>query len=461
MAKARSIFVCGGCGYQSHRWLGRCPDCGEWNTLIEEAPAAAPPDVRRRGAGGAAVVAPTPFTLAAVDAHDEERLATGLGEFDRVLGGGLVRGSVVLVGGEPGIGKSTLLLQTLLGLQQAGVATLLVSGEESAGQVKLRARRLTDSPDGLPLVCETEVEAVVACLEEHSPAVCVVDSVQTLWSSALTSAPGSVSQIREVTGRLLRVAKEGGTTLVLVGHVTKSGDLAGPRVLEHMVDVVLAFEGDRGQPFRILRGSKNRFGATNEVGVFAMTGRGLEDVPDPSALFLDEAEPTAGSAVVAAIEGTRCLLAEVQALVAPSALAMPRRVTRGVEANRLAMVVAVLSRRAGLGLGECDIFVNVAGGLSLEDPGADLPVALAVASAWRDKSVTPGLAAFGELSLTGQLRYVAQGEKRLLELARRGFERVLVPRRNAEELKARGAVPRGVTLASAHDIRDVLRGAVG
>jgi DNA repair protein RadA/Sms len=341
------------------------------------------------------------------------------------------------------------------------VATLLVSGEESAGQVKLRARRLSAMPDALPLICETEVEAVVACLEAHAPAVCVIDSVQTLWSSALTSAPGSVSQIREATARLLRVVKATGTTLVLVGHVTKSGDLAGPRVLEHMVDVVLAFEGDRGQPFRILRGSKNRFGATNEVGVFSMTGRGLEDVPDPSALFLDEAEPTAGSAVVAAIEGTRCLLAEVQALVSPTTFAMPRRVTRGVEANRLAMVVAVLSRRAGLGLGECDIFVNVAGGLSLEDPGADLPVALAVASAWRDKTVTPGLAAFGELSLTGQLRYVAQGEKRMVELARRGFERVVMPRRNAEELRARGAVPRGVTLDVAHDIRDVLRGAVG
>jgi DNA repair protein RadA/Sms len=430
--------------------------------LIEEAPAAAPPDVRRGGVGASPHVAvPEVRTLGAVDARDEERLATGLGEFDRVLGGGLVKGSVVLVGGEPGIGKSTLLLQTLLGLQQAGVATLLVSGEESAGQVKLRARRLSEAPDALPLICETEVEAVVACLEAHAPAVCVIDSVQTLWSSALTSAPGSVSQIREATGRLLRVVKATGTTLVLVGHVTKSGDLAGPRVLEHMVDVVLAFEGDRGQPFRILRGSKNRFGATNEVGVFSMTGRGLEDVPDPSALFLDEAEPTAGSAVVAAIEGTRCLLAEVQALVVPTTFAMPRRVTRGVEANRLAMVVAVLSRRAGLGLGECDIFVNVAGGLSLEDPGADLPVALAVASAWRDKTVTPGLAAFGELSLTGQLRYVAQGEKRMVELARRGFERVVMPRRNAEELRARGAVPRGVTLDVAHDIRDVLRGAVG
>ena len=462
MAKARSIFVCGGCGYQSPRWLGRCPDCGEWNTLIEEAPAAAPPDVRRRGANAAPVAVPTPFTLASVDARDEERLPTGLGEFDRVLGGGLVRGSVVLVGGEPGIGKSTLLLQTLLGLQQAGVATLLVSGEESAGQVKLRARRLTDSPDALPLICETEVEAVVACLEEHAPAVCVVDSVQTLWSSALTSAPGSVSQIREATGRLLRVAKESGITLVLVGHVTKSGDLAGPRVLEHMVDVVLAFEGDRGQPFRILRGSKNRFGATNEVGVFAMTGRGLEDVPDPSALFLDEAEPVAGSAVVAAIEGT------------------PLPAGRGAGAGR---AVGAGHASAGHARGRGQPAGDGRGGALAA--GRLGPRGVRHLRQRRRRPQPGGSGSRSAGGLGGRVGVARQerdaGVGRLRRTQSDGAAAATSPRARSASWSwldadssgcwcpaatprscSRGVrCPRGVTLAVAHDIRDVLRGAVG
>jgi DNA repair protein RadA/Sms len=405
---------------------------------------------------------PEPISLDSVDADAEERTSTGLAEFDRVLGGGLVKGSLVLVGGEPGIGKSTLLLQALLELERRGVSTLLVSGEESAGQVKMRARRLADGGAGsLRLVGETRVEAVAACLEEQSPAVCVVDSVQTLWSEGISSAPGSVSQIREAAGQLLRLAKGSGVALVLVGHVTKDGVLAGPRVLEHMVDTVLSFEGDRGQPYRILRAVKNRFGSTNEVGVFQMTGRGLEGVADPSALFLEEGEARSGSAVVAAIEGSRCLLAEVQALVMPTGLAVPRRVTRGVDRNRLAMVVAVLSRRAGLSLGECDIFVNLGGGLTLEDPGTDLPVALAVASALRDTPVESGLAGFGELSLTGQVRYAAQGEKRIQELSRRGYTRVLIPRRNLQELQAHGGVPAGAELQAVGDIRDVVRGVIG
>ena len=470
MARARSVFVCSDCGYQSPRWLGRCPDCGGWNTLLEEAVPAAGAESARRGNGGwlgnpavaAAGPAPQPVSLASVDLDAEERTSTGLDEFDRVLGGGLVKGSLVLVGGEPGIGKSTLLLQSLLELERRGVSTLLVSGEESAAQVKMRARRLANGDSGgLRLVSETRVEAVAACLEEQSPAVCVVDSVQTLWSDGIGSAPGSASQIREAAGQLLRLVKQSGTALVLVGHVTKDGVLAGPRVLEHMVDTVLAFEGDRGQPYRILRAVKNRFGSTNEVGVFQMTGRGLEGVADPSALFLEEGEARSGSAVVAAIEGSRCLLAEVQALVMPTTLAMPRRVTRGVDRNRLAMVVAVLSRRAGLSLGECDIFVNLAGGLTVEDPGADLPVALAVASALRDSPVEAGVAAFGELSLTGQVRYVVQGEKRVQELARRGFTRVLLPRRNLQELRAHGVVPSGVELQAAGDVREVVRGAIG
>jgi DNA repair protein RadA/Sms len=467
VGRGRSVFVCSACGYQSPRWLGRCPDCGDWNTLTEEA--VAPEPARRPGGGwigerGPAVAgpAPRPIDLDSVQADAEERTPTGVPEFDRVLGGGLVKGSLVLVGGEPGIGKSTLLLQALLEMEGRGVATLLVSGEESAAQVKMRARRLADGDAGrVRLVGETRVEAVIACLEEQAPAVCVVDSVQTLWSDAVNSAPGSVSQIRETAGQLLRSAKGSGTALVLVGHVTKDNSLAGPRVLEHMVDTVLAFEGDRGQPYRILRAVKNRFGSTNEVGVFQMTGRGLEGVPDPSALFLEDGDARSGSAVVAALEGSRCLLAEVQALVMPTGLAVPRRVTRGVDRNRLAMVVAVLSRRAGLSLGECDIFVNLAGGLTVEDPGADLPVALAIASALRDAPMDPQVAAFGELSLTGQVRYAVQGEKRVQELARRGYVRVLLPRRNLQELSAHGGVPAGVDLQAVTDVRDVVRGLIG
>jgi DNA repair protein RadA/Sms len=452
VARARSVFICSACGYQSPRWLGRCPDCAEWNTLLEEAPAPAK-------AGSEPRHAPVPFVLDSVDATDEARLRTGVAEFDRVLGGGLVKGSVVLVGGEPGIGKSTLLLQALLALEGQGVSTLLVAGEESAGQVKLRARRLGGEYGRLRLVGETRCEPVIACLEEHQPGVCVVDSVQMLWSPELSSAPGSVSQIREVTSQLLRVAKDRGISLVLVGHVTKTGDLAGPRVLEHMVDTVLAFEGERTAPHRLLRAVKNRFGPTNEVGVFEMTGRGLEGVEDPSALFLEDGHGEPGSSVMAAIEGSRCLLAELQALVVPSSLAVPRRVTRGVEGNRLAMVVAVLSRRAGLRLGECDIFVNVAGGLYVEDPATDLPLALAVASALQDRPVRPGLAALGELSLTGQVRYVLQAEKRLSELARRGYTEVLLPARNLEELQSQGAVPLGLVLRAAGHVNDLMRGA--
>jgi DNA repair protein RadA/Sms len=453
MPRARSVFVCSGCGYQSPRWLGRCPDCAEWNSLLEETPAPAK-------AGPESLSAPVPFGLDSVDASDETRLSTDLAEFDRVLGGGLVKGSVVLVGGEPGIGKSTLLLQALLALEAKGVSTLLVSGEESPAQVKLRARRLGGSHERLRLISETRCEPVVACLEEHQPGVCVVDSVQMLWSPELSSAPGSVSQIREVAGQLVRVAKARGIGLLLVGHVTKSGDLAGPRVLEHMVDTVLSFEGERGLPHRVLRAVKNRFGPTDEVGIFAMTGRGLEGVDDPSSLFLEDIVGEPGSSVIAAVEGTRCLLAEVQALVTPTSLAVPRRVTRGIERNRLAMVVAVLSRRAGLALGECDIFVNVAGGLNIDDPGTDLAVALAVASALRDRPVAQGVAAFGEVSLTGQVRYVAQAEKRLGELARRGYRDVLAPARNVKELESQGAVPPGVVLRPARNVHDLLRGAL-
>jgi len=448
MPRGKSSYVCRECGYASPGWLGRCPGCGRWNTIAEEA-------VRTEPAGRSArpsVTAPAPVRLVDVDPGAHTRIDTGLAELDRVLGGGLVAGSVVLVGGEPGIGKSTLLLQALLSMESRGVSTLLVSGEESVGQVKLRSARLGGGGSLLPVLTETQTEVVVAALEAHAPAVCVVDSVQTLWSSELGSAPGSVAQIRDATGQLLRAAKTHGVALILVGHVTKEGELAGPRVLEHMVDAVLSFEGERAQPFRILRAVKNRFGSTNEVGVFQMAEQGLVEVADPSSVFLEEGELRSGSAVVPVVEGTRCLLAEVQALVAPSRLAMPQRVARGVDRNRLAMIVAVLSRRARLPLLDCDIFVNVGGGLALEDPAADLAVALAIASAWRDGVDGQGVAAFGEISLTGKVRYVVQGEKRIQELARRGFPRILVPGKNAEEFSRAAGRSAGVKLEAVADI---------
>ena len=454
-------FVCRECGYVSPGWLGRCPGCGQWNSIAEEIVPAAPPGAAaHRGGGrgaGPPAAAPASLRLADVDIRASDRIDTGLDEFNRVLGGGLVAGSVVLVGGEPGVGKSTLLLQALLGMEARGVSTLLVSGEESAAQVKLRSVRLGGGTSGLRLITETQSEAVSAALEQLQPQVVVVDSVQTLWSAGVGSTPGSVAQIREVTSQLLQVAKASGIALVLVGHVTKDGELAGPRVLEHMVDAVLSFEGDRAQPFRILRAVKNRFGSTNEVGVFQMAERGLAEVADPASVFLEEGDLRSGSMVVPVLEGTRCLLAEVQALVAPSALAMPQRVARGVDRNRLAMIVAVLDRRARLPLLRSDIFVNVAGGLVLEDPAADLAVALAIASACRDGDSGHGAAAFGEISLMGKVRYVLQGDKRIQELARRGLPHILVPARNAEEFARSAANPGDMRVDAVADIAEAVR----
>jgi DNA repair protein RadA/Sms len=454
-------FVCRECGYKSPGWLGRCPECGQWNTIVEEVVTAAAerPSAKgsNRGAGAAVVSAPLPVPLNEVTFDTSDRIHTGLGEFNRVLGGGLVAGSVVLVGGEPGVGKSTLLLQALLDMESRGVPTLLISGEESAAQVKLRSIRLGGDRSGLRLVTETQCEAVVASLEQLQPSACVVDSVQTLWSAAVSSTPGSVAQIREVTAQLLQVAKTNGIALVLVGHVTKDGELAGPRVLEHMVDAVLSFEGDRAQPFRILRAVKNRFGSTNEVGVFQMAEQGLVEVPDPSSVFLEEGDMRSGSVVVPVLEGSRCLLAEVQALVAPTNLTMPQRVARGVDRNRLAMIVAVLSRRARLPLSNCDIFVNIGGGLTLEDPAADLAVALAIASAYRDGGAGQGLAAFGEISLTGKVRYALQGDKRIQELVRRGLPRILAPSRNAEESAKGGGEPAHLKIEAVSDIAEAVR----
>ena len=418
MAKAAVQHACSECGYASPRWFGRCPGCGSFGTLLEEAPPA------RAGAKGAAGARPL-LRLVDVEVQEARRIATGVPELDRVLGGGLVPASLVLVGGEPGVGKSTLLLTALRSMSGERRA-LLITGEESVAQVKLRAERL-GGPANVEILAETELDAVCATLERERPEVCVIDSVQTLYSADLGSAPGSVAQVREATARLLRVSKENGIALFLVGHVTKDGAVAGPRVLEHLVDCVLQFEGDRYREHRVLRAAKNRFGSTNELGVFEMTASGLVGVPDPSQLFGRSAAGEVGAAVACALEGTRPMLLEIQALVSSTDLAMPRRVATGVDPKRLAMIVAVLGRHAGIALGQADVFVNVAGGVRIEEPGADLAVALAIASAARRAPVRPGVAAFGELGLTGRLRPVTQAERRLEECAKLGLRAVVAP----------------------------------
>ena len=415
MAKAATQFACTDCGYSAGRWFGKCPSCGEFGTLVEEVSAKA---------NGGSAAKPT-LRLIDVNAEEAERIPTGVAELDRVLGGGLVPASLVLVGGEPGVGKSTLLLSALAAMSTDRRA-LLVTGEESVAQVKLRAARLGGA-EQVEILAETELETVCATLEQEKPEVCVIDSVQTLYSSELGSAPGSVGQVREAAARLLRVAKEAGVATILVGHVTKDGAVAGPRVLEHLVDCVLQFEGDRYHEHRVLRASKNRFGSTNELAVFEMTGAGLVGVPEPSELFGRTVEGEIGAAVACALEGSRPLLLEIQALVAPTDLAMPRRVGTGVDPKRLAMIVAVLSRHAGVALGQADVFVNVAGGVRIDEPGADLAIALAIVSAAKGSPVKPALAAFGEIGLTGRLRPATQAERRLEECAKFGLAAAIAP----------------------------------
>jgi DNA repair protein RadA/Sms len=415
VAKPAVNYACTDCGYSAGRWFGKCPGCNAFGTLVEDV------------VGGPTAKAPPQPLLRLVDveAAEAERIPTGVPELDRVLGGGLVPASLVLVGGEPGVGKSTLLLTALASISKERRA-LLVTGEESVAQVKLRAQRLGGA-ERVEILAETELETVCATLEAERPDVCVIDSVQTLHSSDVGSAPGSVAQVREAAARLLRAAKELGVATILVGHVTKDGSVAGPRVLEHLVDCVLQFEGDRYHAHRVLRAAKNRFGSTNELGVFEMTGSGLEGVPDPSEIFGRTSGQEVGSAVACALEGTRPILLEIQALVAPTDLAMPRRVATGVDPKRLAMIVAVLGRHARVALGTADVFVNVAGGVRIDEPGADLAIALAIASAAKGVPTKEGLAAFGEIGLTGRLRNAAQAERRLEECNKLGIKVVITP----------------------------------
>ena len=450
MPRPTSIHVCSACGHESTRWAGQCPGCGEWNSLVEQ--------VRRatasgRGSGAAGLrssgaAAVKPIALRDVAAVEQARLATGIGELDNVLGGGIVPGSLVLIGGSPGIGKSTLTTMVLANLNEAGRRTLYVSAEESAAQIRLRAERLRSGALGIPVIAETDLERVLATLEQERPEVCVIDSVQTLHAAELSSAAGSVAQVREVAGELMRVAKALRIAVLLVGHVTKDGALAGPRVLEHLVDCVLQFEGERERTYRTVRAIKNRFGSTNEAGVFEMRDDGLVEVLDASARFVGEATRAPGSVVLCAIEGSRPLLVEVQALVSSSELVPPRRVVSGLDRNRLALVLAVLGRHAGIGAGSSDVFVNVVGGVRVDEPGADLAVALAVASAVKGVALGGSdgqpLACFGELGLTGELRSVAHADRRLAEAGKFGLEPVLEPNAHCTLRAALGAAFEGV-----------------
>jgi len=428
-------YVCQSCAYESARWVGRCPNCGEWNTFVEEIL----PGRHHGRRGGSAAKSAGPVAIGAIDITAEPRTPVGIPELDRVLGGGIVAGSVVLVGGDPGIGKSTLMMQMASALR---CVTLYITGEESVGQIKLRAERLAvRPPESLLLLAETNLDVIQAVIAKQPPDLLIVDSIQTMFSPDLESAPGTVSQVRESTAAFMRVAKTAGVPVFLVGHVTKEGVIAGPRVIEHMVDTVLQFEGERQHAFRILRAMKNRFGSTNEIGVFEMNDGGLREVANPSQVFLAERKSGAsGSAVVASVEGTRPLLVEVQALVAPTSYGVPQRSSTGFDSRRLQMLLAVLEKRVGLRLGQYDVFVNVAGGVRIDEPAVDLGMTLAIVSSLRDIPVDATAVAIGEVGLGGEIRSVSQAEKRIVEAGKLGFTRCVLPRSNARNLTRRNGV---------------------
>ena len=436
MAKDKSIYTCTECGGTAPKWLGKCPSCEAWNTLIESVAEGAPKNRYNTSARGLTASQPV-ATLSQIEASDVDRQATGIDELDRVLGGGIVAGGVVLIGGDPGIGKSTLLLQALDSLSR-NMKTLYVTGEESGAQVALRSRRLGLGGSQVRVLAEIQLEKISAAIDHEQPAVCVIDSIQTVYSDQLSSAPGSVAQVRECAAQLTRLAKSTGTTIILVGHVTKEGALAGPRVLEHIVDTVLYFEGDTHSSFRLVRAIKNRFGAVNEIGVFAMTEKGLKGVSNPSAIFLStHGEPVAGTCVLVTLEGTRPLLVEIQALV-DSGGPSPRRLSVGIERDRLAMMLAVLHRHAGIASNDQDVFVNAVGGVRISEPAADLAVMLAIQSSLRGKPLPRGFIAFGEVGLAGEVRPAPRGQERLKEAAKLGFSVAVVPKANAPKKPIEG-----------------------
>jgi len=452
MAKDKSIYTCTECGGISPKWLGKCPSCGAWNTLVESV-AEGPARNRYQTSAKGLIATQAVATLSEIEASEVDRQPTGVDELDRVLGGGIVAGGVVLIGGDPGIGKSTLLLQALDALSRT-LKTLYVTGEESGAQVALRSRRLGLGASAVRVLAEIQLEKIAAAIDAEQPAVCVVDSIQTVYSDALTSAPGSVAQVRECAAQLTRIAKSTGTTIILVGHVTKDGALAGPRVLEHIVDTVLYFEGDTHSSFRLVRAIKNRFGAVNEIGVFAMTEKGLKGVANPSAIFLStHGDPVAGSCVLVTLEGTRPLLVEVQALV-DSGGPSPRRLSVGIERDRLAMMLAVLHRHAGIAASDQDVFVNAVGGVRISEPAADLAVMLAIQSSLRGKPLPRGFLAFGEVGLAGEVRPAPRGQERLKEAAKLGFSIAIVPKANAP--KGAGRAIEGLTIHAVDRIEDAI-----
>lgn len=452
MAKEKTVYTCTECGGTSPRWLGKCPSCEAWNTLVETV--AEPPTAPTRNRFAPLAASASVAVLADIEAAEVPRTPTGIDELDRVLGGGIVEGGVVLIGGDPGIGKSTLLLQAVDGLQRAQVPTLYVTGEESGAQVALRSRRLGLDHSQVNVLAEIQLEKILGTLNSLRPAVAVIDSIQTVYSDQLTSAPGSVAQVRECAAHLTRAAKASGTTVVLVGHVTKEGALAGPRVLEHMVDTVLYFEGDTHSSFRLVRAIKNRFGAVNEIGVFAMTERGLKGVANPSAIFLSQhSEPVPGSCVLVTLEGTRPMLVEIQALV-DSGGPSPRRLSVGLERDRLAMLLAVLHRHAGVACMDQDVFVNAVGGVRISEPAADLAVMLAITSSLRGRALPKGFIAFGEVGLAGEVRPAPRGQERLREAAKLGFSVAVVPKANAPRKGSREL--EGLTLHPVERIEEAM-----
>ena len=451
MAKAKSTaFFCQNCGYESAKWQGQCPACHEWNTFTEEPVA----KITGSAAVKKAAAEIRPVRLSEIQTDESQRISSGMEELDRVLGGGIVAGSLMLVGGDPGIGKSTLLLQVCHNLTGTGHKVLYVSGEESAQQIKLRAKRIGDFKDDLMLLCETNLELIRSVIEKTRPEIVVIDSIQTMYHEAVSAAPGSVSQVREATNVLMQIAKGMGTSIFLVGHVTKEGVVAGPRVLEHMVDTVLYFEGDRYASYRILRGVKNRFGSTNEIGVFEMRQSGLREVTNPSEYMLDgKPENASGSIVACSMEGSRPILIEIQALVCHTNLPMPRRTTAGTDFNRVNLLLAVLEKRAGMQMSACDVYVNIAGGIRMTEPAIDLGLILALVSSYKDIAIDEKTIAFGEVGLSGEIRSVNMAQQRVQEAKKLGFETVLMPQVSMKALQK----VEGIQIIGLETVRDAVQ----
>ena len=455
MAKAKkTVFFCQNCGYESAKWMGQCPGCREWNSFVEETVSQGAQKGPGQAAGSAAGGrAGKPMMLSQIDIREDNRIKTSMEELDRVLGGGVVQGSMVLVGGDPGIGKSTLLLQICKLLSDAGHKILYISGEESLQQIKMRAQRIGEFNENLRLLCETNLEIISTTIENEKPEAVIIDSIQTMYNEEVSSAPGSVSQVRESTGILMKIAKGMGISVFIVGHVTKDGSVAGPRVLEHMVDTVLYFEGDRHASYRILRSVKNRFGSTNEIGVFEMQECGLVEVKNPSQVMLN-GRPTdaSGTVVVCSLEGTRPILIEIQALVTKTNFGLPRRTSVGIDYNRVNLLMAVLEKRAGLALGNCDAYVNLAGGMKLGEPAIDLGIVAAIISSYRNRTVDPDTLIFGEVGLSGEVRGVSQAQQRVKEAEKMGFTTCIMPKANLEGLQGKFKI----ALIGVGNIKDVM-----